>query len=158
LEDVTHRQAIEVRQHDVQQDYVRHFRSCQAQPLSPVFGANGVAALFAQVEFQQFQELWFVVNNELRIGKLADAGEKARRAAMRVARAVAEWHTYHVSTKLIEQQLSALERRIASLEAAVKRRPRDSWKQIIGVSRGQKLDREAARLGASWRMKENKRR
>ena len=62
-----------------------------------------------------------------------------------------------MSTKLIEQQLTDLQRRVASLEAAVKTRPRDAWKQIIGISKGQPLDREAARLGAEWRAKENKR-
>jgi len=62
-----------------------------------------------------------------------------------------------MSTKLIEQHLTDLQRRVASLEAAVKPRPRDAWKQIIGISKGQRLDREAARLGAEWRAKENKR-
>src|SRR5207244_11025975 len=57
-----------------------------------------------------------------------------------------------------EQRLTELQRRVASLEAAVKPRPRDAWKQIIGISKGQPLDREAARLGAEWRAKENKRR
>jgi len=65
--------------------------------------------------------------------------------------------TEGMSTKLIEQHLSDLPRRVASLEAAVKPRPRDAWKQIIGISKGQPLDREAARLGAEWRAKENKR-
>jgi len=74
-----------------------------------------------------------------------------------VAGAIAEWHTERMSTKLIEQHLTDLQRRVASLEAAVKPRPRDAWKQIIGISKGQPLDREAARLGAEWRAKENKR-
>ena len=74
-----------------------------------------------------------------------------------VARAIAGWHTERMSTKLIEQHLTDLQRRVASLEAAVKPRPRDAWKQIIGISKGQRLDREAARLGAEWRAKENKR-
>ena len=68
-----------------------------------------------------------------------------------------EWHTERMSTKLIEQHLTDLQRRVASLEAAVKPRPRDAWKQIIGISKGQPLDREVARLGAEWRAKENKR-
>jgi len=62
-----------------------------------------------------------------------------------------------MSTKLIEQQLTALRKRVASLEAAIKPKPRDGWKQIIGISRGQAMDREAARLGAEWRLKENRR-
>ena len=74
-----------------------------------------------------------------------------------VAGAIAEWHTEEMSTKLIEQYLTDLQRRVASLEAAVKPRPRDAWKKIIGSSKEQPLDREAARLGAEWRAKENKR-
>jgi hypothetical protein len=62
-----------------------------------------------------------------------------------------------MSTKMIEQQLSDLQRRVASLEAAAQRSPRGGWKQIIGISKGQDLDREAARLGAKWRAKENRR-
>ena len=61
-----------------------------------------------------------------------------------------------MSTKVIEQQLTDLQKRVASLEAAVRRGPRESWKQIIGISKGQVLDREAALLGAKWRMKENR--
>ena len=74
-----------------------------------------------------------------------------------VARATAGWHTQGMSTKVIEQQLTDLQKRVASLEAAVRRGPRESWKQIIGISKGQVLDREAALLGAKWRMKENRR-
>jgi hypothetical protein len=62
-----------------------------------------------------------------------------------------------VSAKVIEQQLADLQRRVANLEGEVKRRSRDAWKQIIGASKGQRLDREAARLGAQWRADENKR-
>jgi len=53
--------------------------------------------------------------------------------------------------------LADLQKRVANLEAEVKRRPRDAWKLIIGTSKGQRLDREAARLGADWRVRENKR-
>jgi hypothetical protein len=62
-----------------------------------------------------------------------------------------------MSTKLIERQLSDLQKRVADLETVVKRNPRDAWKQIIGTSKGQRLDREAAKLGAAWRAKQNKR-
>ncbi len=62
-----------------------------------------------------------------------------------------------MSTKLIERQLTDLQKRVADLEAAVRRKPRDAWKQIIGISRGQVLDREASKLGAKWRAEENKR-
>jgi hypothetical protein len=62
-----------------------------------------------------------------------------------------------VSAKVIEQQLADLQRRVTNLEGEVMRIPRPAWKQIIGASKGQRLDREAARLGAKWRAKENKR-
>jgi hypothetical protein len=62
-----------------------------------------------------------------------------------------------MSTKLIERQLADLQKRVASLETEVKRKPRDAWKLLIGTSKGQPLDREAARLGAEWRARENKR-
>jgi hypothetical protein len=61
-----------------------------------------------------------------------------------------------VSTKVIAQQLADLQKRVANLEAEVKRKPRWAWKQIIGTSKGQRLDREAARLGAAWRAKANR--
>jgi hypothetical protein len=62
-----------------------------------------------------------------------------------------------MSTKVLEQKITELQRRVASLEATVSRKPRDSWKHIIGISKGQSLDREAAKLGSRWRLKENKR-
>lgn len=58
---------------------------------------------------------------------------------------------------MIEQQLTDLQKRVASLEAAVRRGPRVDWKQIIGISKRQELDREAALLGAKWRAEENRR-
>ena len=62
-----------------------------------------------------------------------------------------------MSTKVIEQQLTELQKRVLSLEAALRRGSREGWKQIVGISKGQPLDREAARLGAKWREKENRR-
>ena len=58
---------------------------------------------------------------------------------------------------MIEQQLAELQKRVATLEAGLKRPPRGAWRQIIGTSKGHPLDQEAARLGAAWRAKENKR-
>ncbi|HWY75602.1 MAG TPA: hypothetical protein VN281_08290 [Verrucomicrobiae bacterium] len=62
-----------------------------------------------------------------------------------------------MSTKLIEQKLADLQRRVTKLEGGVRGKPRGAWKEIIGVSKGQSLDQEAARLGAQWRSKENTR-
>jgi hypothetical protein len=58
---------------------------------------------------------------------------------------------------MIEQQLADLRKRVSNLEERKNLKPRDAWRQIIGASKGQILDREAARLGAQWRAKENKR-
>jgi hypothetical protein len=66
-------------------------------------------------------------------------------------------HTHDVSTKVIEKKLADLQRRVTSLEEAKDRKNRGAWRQIIGASKGQVLDREAASLGAQWRSKENKR-
>src|SRR5713226_6544117 len=66
-------------------------------------------------------------------------------------------HIPHVSINLIEQQLTDLKNRVANLEAQAEIKPRDAWKRIVGISKRQRLDREAARLGAEWRAKANKR-
>src|SRR4051812_19633273 len=75
----------------------------------------------------------------------------------RIATARPAWHNHPVSIKLIEQQLTELRTRVANLEAQVKAKPREAWKQIVGTSKGQALDRQAARLGAEWRAKQKKR-
>jgi hypothetical protein len=62
-----------------------------------------------------------------------------------------------VSTKFIEKQLADLQKRLAHVESEISSKSRDRWKQIVGSSKGQSLDHEAARLGAQWRAKENKR-
>jgi hypothetical protein len=58
---------------------------------------------------------------------------------------------------MIEQKLADLQKRVANLEAKGQPKSRDAWKQIVGTSKGQKLDQEAARLGATWRDRENRR-
>ena len=58
---------------------------------------------------------------------------------------------------MIEEQLAELRKRVANLEAKEQRGAREAWKQMIGTSKGHALDREAAKLGAAWRAKENKR-
>jgi len=57
---------------------------------------------------------------------------------------------------LIEEELADLRKRVSSLEEKARLNTRDGWKQIIGTSKGQILDQEAARLGAEWRSNENK--
>ncbi len=61
-----------------------------------------------------------------------------------------------MSTELLEQKLLDLTRRVEKLEA----RPvaKQTWREAIGTSKGDEMDREAARLGAEWRAQENLRR
>ena len=61
-----------------------------------------------------------------------------------------------MSTKLIEQQLAELQKRVALLEAEAKRKRRDAWRETIGFAKDHDLFDEAMRLGAVWRKKENK--
>jgi hypothetical protein len=63
-----------------------------------------------------------------------------------------------MSIRMIEQQLAGLTRRVGKLEALVAQRPKDAWREIVGTSEGDALDRQAAKLGAAWRARENKRR
>ena len=58
---------------------------------------------------------------------------------------------------MIEQELAEVKERLAKLEAQVARRPSQAWREIIGTSEGDAVDREAARLGEEYRARENKR-
>ncbi len=69
---------------------------------------------------------------------------------------MALWQT--MSTKVIAQELAAMKQRLTALEARLKTSPKPTWQAIIGTAEGDDLDREAARLGAAWRKRENKRR
>lgn len=62
-----------------------------------------------------------------------------------------------MSTKALEEKLAGLAARMEKLEALVAGKPGQGWKAIIGTSKGDALDREAAELGAAWRAKANKR-
>ena len=56
---------------------------------------------------------------------------------------------------MIEQELAEMKQRLAKLEAQAARRPSQAWREIIGTSEGDELDREASRLGAEYRAKQN---
>lgn len=53
-----------------------------------------------------------------------------------------------MSTKMIERELAEVKQRLAKLDATVARKPGQAWREIIGTSNGDELDREAACLGA----------
>ena len=58
---------------------------------------------------------------------------------------------------MIERELAEVKQRLAKLEATVARKPGQAWREIIGTSKGDELDREAAQLGAEYRAEQNKR-
>ena len=62
-----------------------------------------------------------------------------------------------MSVKVIELELTELRRRIERLEkTGIK--TGQGWRQVVGLFERDPLAREAGRLGAAWRTKENKRR
>ena len=63
-----------------------------------------------------------------------------------------------MSTKTIEQEVAELKKRVARLEKNAALKPDQRWREAVGMIEPSELTREAARLGAEWRAKENKRR
>lgn len=63
-----------------------------------------------------------------------------------------------MSTKMLEQKLAELQQRVETLEAKVKPAAKSDWSEAFGAMKDDDLSRAAARLGAAWRTRENKRR
>lgn len=65
-----------------------------------------------------------------------------------------------MSTKMIEQRLAELQKRVEKLEAAKipsnERRLRDRWKEAFGAMKDCELFEEAMKLGGKWRAKANR--
>ena len=61
-----------------------------------------------------------------------------------------------MSTKMIEQELAEVKVRLKQLEAKVAALPKDGWRAAFGALKDDPLHREAARLGAEYRAKQNK--
>ena len=59
-----------------------------------------------------------------------------------------------MSTKVLEQTITDLQRRVAEIEARMNK-PRDGWKKIVGAARDDHHFAEAMRLGAKWRKQAN---
>ena len=59
-----------------------------------------------------------------------------------------------MSTKVLEQTITDLQRRVAAIEAAMSK-PRGGWKKIAGAARDDHHFAEAMRLGAKWRKQAN---
>ncbi|MDB6003869.1 MAG: hypothetical protein JWR15_856 [Prosthecobacter sp.] len=63
-----------------------------------------------------------------------------------------------MSTEMLEQKLAELQQRVETLEAQIKPMAKRNWRNAIGMLKDDDLSREAARLGAEWRKRENARR
>ena len=65
-----------------------------------------------------------------------------------------------MSTKLIEQQLADLQKRVEKLEATTaqsdERKPRDGWQEAFGAMKDCEHLEEVMKLGAEWRAKANR--
>lgn len=59
-----------------------------------------------------------------------------------------------MSTQLIEQQLSDLQKRVETLEMQIKP-SKGTWRDAIGFAKNDELFDEAMRLGAEWRDQAN---
>ena len=62
-----------------------------------------------------------------------------------------------MSTKRIELELAEMKKRLEKLEAKAVSQPRQDWHAGVGALKGCTFHREAARLGAEYRAKENRR-
>ena len=60
-----------------------------------------------------------------------------------------------MSTKVLEQTITDLQRRVAEIEARLSK-PREGWKKIVGAARDDHHFSEAMRLGAKWRRQANR--
>ena len=60
-----------------------------------------------------------------------------------------------MSTKIMEQTLADLQRRVEKLEATSQPAAKGSWREVIGFAKDDDLFRKAMRLGAELRVKAN---
>lgn len=60
-----------------------------------------------------------------------------------------------MSTKIMEQTLADLQRRVERLETTSQPAAEGSWREMIGFAKDDDLFREAMQLGAEWRAKAN---
>ncbi len=61
-----------------------------------------------------------------------------------------------MSTKVLEQTVTDLQRRVVKLEKKVSARPREGWQKAVGAAKNDTHFAEAMRLGAQWRKKANR--
>ena len=61
-----------------------------------------------------------------------------------------------MSTKVLEQTVNDLQRRVTELEGRISGKARDGWRKIVGAAKNDQHFAEAMRLGAKWRKKANR--
>lgn len=61
-----------------------------------------------------------------------------------------------MSTKIMEQTLADLQRRVEKLETTSQLAAKGNWRETLGFAKDDDLFREAMKLGAEWREKANR--
>ena len=61
-----------------------------------------------------------------------------------------------MSTKVLKQTVTDLQRRVTEIEDKMRDKARDGWRKIAGAAKNDTHFAEAMRLGAEWRKKANK--
>lgn len=60
-----------------------------------------------------------------------------------------------MSTKVLEQTVTDLQRRVTVIEDKLRDRARQGWRRVAGAAKDDHHFAEAMRLGAKWRKKAN---
>ena len=66
------------------------------------------------------------------------------------------WQSRRMSTKVLEQTVNDLQRRVTELEGRISGKVSDGWRKIVGAAKNDQYFAEAMRLGAKWRKKANR--
>ena len=61
-----------------------------------------------------------------------------------------------MSTKVLEQTVNDLQRRVTELEGRISGTARYGWRKIVGAARNDHHFAEAIRLGTKWRKQANR--
>ncbi len=61
-----------------------------------------------------------------------------------------------MSTKVLEQSVTDLQRRVVEIENKLSAQPREGWQKVVGAAKNDTHFAEAMRLGAEWRKQANK--
>ncbi len=61
-----------------------------------------------------------------------------------------------MSTKVLEQTVNDLQRRVTELEGRISGKAGDGWRRIVGAAENDQHFAEAMALGAKWRKEANR--